>query len=55
MLVIKRRIEETIVIDGPAVIKVLALEYGAHGGLHAVKLGITAERSVTVLRGELVR
>lgn len=49
MLVLSRRNEESIDIDGPARIRVL----GAEGG--RVRLGIEAERSVTILRTELLQ
>lgn len=47
MLVLSRRREETIVIDGDIEIVVL------HVGHEGVKLGVKAPRNVTVLRGEI--
>ncbi len=47
MLVLSRRKEETIVIDGNIEIEVLTVKG------NTVRLGIKAPRSVKVLRGEL--
>jgi carbon storage regulator len=47
MLVLMRRIDEAIIIDGPCRVMVLGVENGR------VKLGITADPSVLVLREEL--
>jgi carbon storage regulator len=49
MLVLSRKPRETILIGPDCAITVLAI----HG--NTVRIGIEAERSVTVLRGELVR
>ena len=49
MLVLSRRIEETIIIDGKIEIKVLRVK-GCN-----VRLGITAPREVKIVRGELRR
>lgn len=48
MLVLRRRRNEAVVVDGPARIVVLELEGDR------VKLGVVAGREVTVLRAELV-
>ena len=48
MLVLTRETEQTIVIDGPCVIRVLSVER------NRVKLGFIASRSVQIIRGELV-
>ena len=47
MLVLSRRREETIVIDGD--IEIVVLQVGHEG----VKLGVKAPRHVAVLRGEI--
>ena len=47
MLVLTRRIEESLIIDDQIIITVLSVEGDK------VKLGITAPREVTILRKEL--
>lgn len=47
MLVLARKKEETIVIDGNIEIKVLQIKG------NTIRLGVTAPRDVRVLRGEL--
>ena len=48
MLILSRRIDDTIVIDENITVRVIAIENGQ------VKLGIEAPRSVPVVRGELI-
>jgi carbon storage regulator len=48
VLILTRKMEQGIVIDGSVVVRVLAIEG------ERVKLGIDAPRSITVLREELV-
>ena len=48
-LVLSRRVNQEIVIDGPCVLKVVKI----HGG--NVRLKITADKSVKIIRGELSR
>lgn len=47
MLVLGRRLGETLVIDGPCVIEVVRFAPGS------VRLGITAGKEVAIKRGEL--
>lgn len=49
MLILTRKIEQAIVIDGQTIVRVLSIEG------ERVKLGIDAPRSISVLREELVR
>lgn len=49
MLVLDRKELESIVIDGPAKIVVQRIKGGR------IKLGIVADKSVKVLRGELLK
>lgn len=49
MLILGRRVGESIVIDGGVTVVVLACDRGG------VRLGVQAPPSVSVLRGELVR
>jgi carbon storage regulator CsrA len=46
-LVLSRKIEETLVISGPCTIKVFAING------NRVTIGITADKEVKILRGEL--
>ena len=48
MLILSRRVDETIVIDENITVQIIAIENGQ------VKLGIAAPRSVPVVRGELI-
>lgn len=48
MLILDRKREQTIKVDGPCEIKIVRV-CG-----HRVKVGIVADRSVKVLRGEVV-
>ena len=48
MLVLSRRIDETLVIGGNITVRVVSIENGQ------VRLGIDAPRSVPVVRGELL-
>jgi carbon storage regulator CsrA len=52
MLVLTRRAGDKIVVDGPCVIEFNRIK-GSKGG--SVSVGITADRSVKILRSELVR
>ncbi len=47
MLVISRKVNEGIVVDGPAVVTVLGIAGGR------VRLGITAPETTAILRSEL--
>lgn len=47
MLVLTRKIDQEIVIDGPATVMILDISRGR------VKIGITAAPEVIILRGEL--
>lgn len=47
MLILSRKIDEEIVIEGPAVVKLVGISGGK------AKIGIIAERDVSVYRGEL--
>lgn len=49
MLILTRKLEEAIVIDGNIVVRVLGIEDGR------VKLGIAAPKNIAVLREELAR
>ena len=49
MLILGRRVGESIVIDGGITVTVLACERGG------VRLGIQAPSEITILRGEIVR
>ena len=49
MLILTRKVEQGIVIDGNVVIRVLAVDG------ERVKIGVDAPRSITVLREELLR
>jgi carbon storage regulator CsrA len=49
MLVLDRKEQQSIVIDGPAKITVQRIKGGR------IKLGIEADKSVKVLRGELIK
>lgn len=49
MLILSRRVGESVVIDGGVTVVVLACDRGG------VRLGVQAPPSVSVLRGELVR
>ena len=49
MLILGRRVGESVVIDGGVEVVVLACDRGG------VRLGVRAPASVAVLRGELVR
>ena len=49
MLILGRRVGESIVIDGGVTVVVLACDRGG------VRLGVQAPPAVSVLRGELVR
>lgn len=49
MLILTRKLDQSIVIDDNIVIRVLAIDRDR------VKIGISAPRSVGVLRGELVK
>lgn len=51
MLVLGRKINETIVVDGPCVIHICAIRYGDTAP--NVRVGIIADPSVNVRRGEL--
>ena len=48
MLVLTRRPEETLIINGNIVVKILGVERDR------VKIGITAPKDVRILRGELI-
>ena len=48
MLVLTRKLDQTIRIRGDIYVKILGIEHGR------VKLGITAPPNVEVLRGELL-
>lgn len=47
MLVLARKAGETVIVDGPCVIKVLELKQGL------VKIGIEADSQVSIIRGEI--
>ena len=47
MLVLTRKIDQEIVISGPATVMILGVQR------NRVKIGITAGKDVTILRGEL--
>lgn len=47
MLVLRRKRDETMVINGPCVLTV------THIGPQTVQIGIEADKSTTILRGEL--
>lgn len=47
MLVLSRKLDQAITVDGPATIKILEITKST------VKLGIGAERTVTVMRSEI--
>lgn len=49
MLILTRKLEQGIVIDGHVVVRVLAIEG------ERIKIGVEAPRSITVLREELLR
>ena len=49
MLVLTRRLEQGIVIDGQIVIRLLAIEG------ERIKIGVEAPRAISVLREELLR
>lgn len=49
MLVLTRKEQETIIVDGPCTIKLVRIEGSK------VRIGIVAAPSVNVIRGELVR
>jgi carbon storage regulator len=49
VLILTRKLEQGIVIDGQVVIRLLAIEG------ERVKIGVEAPRSITVLREELLR
>jgi len=49
VLILTRKTEQAIVIDGQTIVRVLSIEG------ERVKLGIDAPKSITVLREELVR
>lgn len=49
MLIISRRVDETIVIDGPALIKVIELPQRGR-----VLIGIDAPKGTHIWRGELL-
>ena len=53
MLVITRRIDEAIIIEGAILVKVLGIEPGPFGGPGKVKLGISAPPETLILRYEL--
>lgn len=48
MLCLTRKIDEKIVIDGPCVITLVEMRRGS------VKIGIEADRSVNIMRAEIV-
>ena len=48
MLILTRKVEQGIVIDGNIVVRVLAVDG------ERVKIGVDAPRSITVLRAELL-
>ena len=49
MLILTRKLEQGIVIDGQVVIRLLAIEG------ERIKIGVEAPRAITVLREELLR
>lgn len=49
MLVLRRRLEETLIIDGDIEVRILEID-----GVGNVKVGITAPGEVEIIRGELV-
>ena len=49
MLVLARKLEETIVVDGPAVIRLVEIRGGT------ARIGVEAPATTIVLRGELDR
>lgn len=49
MLILTRKLEQGIVIDGQIVIRLLAIEG------ERIKIGVDAPRAITVLREELLR
>lgn len=47
MLVLTRKLSEAITVNGPAMIRVLSIQG------NRIRLGITAEREITILREEV--
>ena len=53
MLVLTRRSDETIVIGGNIVIKVIGFVKNQRGNVAQVRLGIEAPKEITINRGEV--
>lgn len=49
MLILTRKLDQTIIVDGPAVIHILGIDHGQG----RVKVGVTAEATTQVWRGEI--